>query len=144
MCLRGLSLKWSTCINLFHKAILISNYVLVAKSCLTLCNCMGCRPPGSSVHGISQARILEWVAMSFSRGSSLPRGQTQVSCTAGRIFTGWARREGIYIKINKCNFNNNFYLHNMLLSNSMILLSSKQPESQWHMMINTDLAHTSV
>ena len=43
---------------------------LVAKSCLTLCNPMDCSPPGSSVHGILQARILEWVAIPFSRGSS--------------------------------------------------------------------------
>ena len=41
-------------------------------------------PPGSSVHGIFQARVLEWVAISFSRGSSQPRDQTQVSCIAGR------------------------------------------------------------
>ena len=47
-------------------------------------------PPGSSVHSISQARILEWVAILFSRGSSLPRGQTQVSCIEGRFFTIWA------------------------------------------------------
>ena len=53
--------------------------VLVAQSCLTLCNPMDCRPPGPSVHGISQARILEWVAIHFSRGSSWPRDQTQVS-----------------------------------------------------------------
>jgi len=47
---------------------------------------MGCSPPGSSVHGISQARILEWVAISFSR-SSRPRDQTHVSCLAGGFFT---------------------------------------------------------
>ena len=46
---------------------------LVTKSCLTLCDPMDCSQPGSSVHGISQARILEWVAISFSRGSSQPR-----------------------------------------------------------------------
>ena len=45
----------------------------VAQSCPTLCDPMDCNPPGSSVHGISQARILEWVASSFSRGSSQPR-----------------------------------------------------------------------
>ena len=44
--------------------------------CLTLCNPMDCSPPGSSVYGISQARILKWVAISSSRGSSLPRDQT--------------------------------------------------------------------
>ena len=48
---------------------------------------MDCNPPGSSVHGILQARILEWVAIPFSGGSSWPRDQTQVSCTAGRFFS---------------------------------------------------------
>ena len=52
-----------------------------------------CSPPGSSVHGILQARILEWVAISFSRGSSRPRDRTQVSCIAGRQFNLWASRE---------------------------------------------------
>ena len=48
---------------------------------------MDCSLPSSSVHGILQARILEWVAIPFSRGSSQPSDQTQVSCTAGRFFT---------------------------------------------------------
>ena len=48
---------------------------------------MDCSPPGSSVPGISQARILEWGAISFSRGSSPPRDQTHVSCLAGGVFT---------------------------------------------------------
>ena len=61
--------------------------VLVAHSCLTLCDPMDCSPPGSSVHGILQARRLEWVAMPFSRGSSQPRDQTFVFCIAGRFFT---------------------------------------------------------
>ena len=51
---------------------------------------MDCSPPGSSVHGILQARILKWVAISFSRGSSWPGDRTQVSCTTGRFFTNWA------------------------------------------------------
>ena len=50
---------------------------------------MGYSPPGSSVHGISQARILQWVAISSSRGSSQNRDQTRVSCTAGGFFTTW-------------------------------------------------------
>ena len=50
-----------------------------AESCLTLCNPMGCRPPGSSVPGIFQVRILRWVAISFSRGSSGPRDRIRVS-----------------------------------------------------------------
>ena len=54
---------------------------------------MDCSPPGSSVHGIFQARVPEWVAISFSRGSSQPRDRTQVSRAAGRRFTLWAIRE---------------------------------------------------
>ena len=54
---------------------------------------MDCSPPGSSVHGIFQAGILEWVAISFSRGSSRPRDWTPVSCVVGRFVTIWATRE---------------------------------------------------
>ena len=54
---------------------------------------MDCSPPGSTVHEIFQARILEWVAISFSRGSSQRRVRTQVSYTAGRFFTDWTIRE---------------------------------------------------
>ena len=61
----------------------------VSQLCPTLCDPMDYSPPGSSVHGIFQARILEWVAISFSRESSRPRDWTQVSCTAGRLFTIW-------------------------------------------------------
>ena len=64
----------------------------VAQSCLTLCDPMDCSLPGSTIHGIFQARILEWVAISFSRRSSLPRDWTQVSCIVGRHFTIWATR----------------------------------------------------
>ena len=63
-------------------------YCLVAKSCPTLCDPTDCSPPGSSIHGILQVRILEWVAISSSRGSSRPRDQTRVSCiscTVGRF-----------------------------------------------------------
>src|SRR5574337_84683 len=56
------------------------------QSCLILCDPMDCSPPGSSVHGILQVRILEWVAMPSSRGSSQPRGGTQVSCIAGGFY----------------------------------------------------------
>ena len=60
---------------------------MVTKLCLTLCNPMDGSPPCYSVHGILQARILEWVAIPFSRGSSQPRDRTHVSCLAGRFFT---------------------------------------------------------
>ena len=56
-------------------------------SCLTLCDLMDCSLPGFSVHGIFQTRVPEWVAFSFSRGSSRPRDQTQISCIVGRHFT---------------------------------------------------------
>ena len=65
----------------------------VAQSCPTLCNPVNCSLKGSSVHGILQARILRWVAISFSRGSLWPRDQTRVFCTAGRCFNLWATRE---------------------------------------------------
>ena len=61
--------------------------VLVAKSCPTLHDPTDCSPPGSSAHGILQARILGWVAISFSRGFSRHRDRTHVSCIAGRFFT---------------------------------------------------------
>ena len=59
-----------------------------AQSCLTLCD-----PMHYTVHGILQARILEWVAFPISRGSSQTRDRTQISCIAGRFFTSWAIRE---------------------------------------------------
>ena len=61
--------------------------MLLLPSCLTLWDSMDCSLPGSFVHGILQASILEWVAIPFSRGSSLPRDLTRVSCIAGRFFT---------------------------------------------------------
>ena len=66
--------------------------LLIAQSCLTLCTPMDCSTPGSSVHGIFQARMPEWVSISFSRGSSWPRDQTWVSLIAGRVFAIWVTR----------------------------------------------------
>ena len=62
-------------------------FCLVTKLCLVLCNPVDSSLPGSSVHGISQTRMLQWVAISFSSGSSQSRDQTRVSCVAGRFFT---------------------------------------------------------
>ena len=67
--------------------------VLVAQLCMTLCEPMNCSPSGSSVHGILKTKMLEWVAIPFSSGSSQPRDQTWVSCIAGSFFTIWATRE---------------------------------------------------
>ena len=65
----------------------------VAQSCPTLCDPMDCSLPGSSVHGIFQARVLEWIAFSFSSRSSRPRDGTQVSRVVDSRFTVWATRE---------------------------------------------------
>ena len=65
----------------------------LAQSCPSLCHPMDCGLPGSSIHGVLQASVLEWVAIAFSRGSSWPRDWTQVSHIAGKRFTLWANRE---------------------------------------------------
>ena len=70
----------------------------VSQLYLPLCHPMDCSLPGSSIHGIFQARVLECVAISFSRGSSQPRDQTQVSCIAGRCFTVWVTSENLPVK----------------------------------------------
>ena len=67
--------------------------VLITQSRPMFCDLMNWSPPGSSVHGILQARILEWVAIPFSRGSSWPRDWTCVSCIAGRFFTVWVTKK---------------------------------------------------
>ena len=69
---------------------------LITKSCLTLCNPMDCSTPGSSVYGIFQAKILEWVAITFSGGSSQPRDQTCNSCVSRQILYCWATREALF------------------------------------------------
>ena len=68
-------------------------YTYVSQSCLTVCHPMDFSLPGSSIHGVFQARILEWFAISFSRGFSQSRDWTRISYTAGRLFTVWATRE---------------------------------------------------
>ena len=81
------------CLNLCNW--LICPMLLVAQSYPTLCDAMECSPPGSSDHGILQARILELVAIPFSRRSPYPRDWNQISCIAGRFFTIWATREAL-------------------------------------------------
>ena len=69
--------QWVTPVSVTSKNFVLR---LVTQLHPTLCNPMDCSPPGSSVHRISQARILEWLAISFSRGSSQPKDQTRVPC----------------------------------------------------------------
>ena len=64
---------------------ILGGVCLVTESCLTLCNPMDCGPPGSSVHEITQGRILEWIAISFSMGTIRPRDRTCVSCIGRQI-----------------------------------------------------------
>ena len=66
---------------------------LVAHSCPTLCNPMDCSLPVYSAHGISEARILEWIAISFARGSSWLRDQNHIFCLAGGFFTTWEAQD---------------------------------------------------
>ena len=73
--------------------------VCVSQSHLTLCDPVNSSPPGSSVRGTSQGRILDWVFISFSRRSFRPRDQTQVSCIPGRRFNLWATREALPTKV---------------------------------------------
>ena len=82
--------------------------VLIAESCLILCNLIDYSPPGSSVHGIFQARILEWVVIPFSRGSSWPRDGTWVSCITSRLFCIWATKEAFSIKTKHKSKNQHF------------------------------------
>ena len=83
--------------TIFVNKILLQHYAMLSHTVLSdSCKPMDCSPPGSSVHGIFQARILEWVAISFSRESSWPKDQTHVSCVsciAGRFFTLWQADE---------------------------------------------------
>ena len=67
---------WGVCVYIYTH---IDIYVKFLQLCLTLCDPMGCSPPSSSVHGISQVRTLEWVVISFSRELSQPRDQTHIS-----------------------------------------------------------------
>ena len=116
-----LQVKWSM-YRMFTAVLLVvakawkqPMQVKVAQSCLTLCDPIDCSPPRSSFHGISQARILEWVSISYSRESSRPRDWTWVSCIAGRFFTIWDTREALKQPIMSLNRNVCVYSHNGIL-----------------------------
>ena len=84
---------WNLLNDRQSKKYFIFSHVCMLSRVWLFCNPMNCSPPSFSVHGIFQARILEWVAISFSSGSSQPRDQTQASCIADRFFTSWATSE---------------------------------------------------
>ena len=87
---------FSLCAMNISHCFLLDCQVLVAQLCLTLCDPMDCSPQGFSLHGIFQARILECVSTSFSKGSSWFRDRTLIFSTACSFFTIWATRESFY------------------------------------------------
>ena len=102
------------------------------------CDPMDCSSPGSSVHGILQARILARVAISFFKGSAQPRNRTQVSCIAGRFFTDWATREALYLLYFSKQFFFFFLKHSQFLSlathytdSQMWLVLAVWPRGYW-------------
>ena len=80
-------------VSLFHIRTYAYCHYLIGKSCLTLCDSIGCSLSSSSVHGILQARILEWVPISSCRESSQPKDWTQASYIGRQILNRWATRE---------------------------------------------------
>ena len=84
-----------------HAKFLLNCCCSVVNSVWLLCNPVDCTPPGSSVHGIFQARTLEWVAISFPRGSSWTRYQTHISCISRQILSHWTIREALHLIVNE-------------------------------------------
>ena len=87
------TLQGSSVHGIFQARVVAAAAAKSLQSCLTLCDPTEGSPPGSAFPGILQARTLEWVDISFSRGSSWARDQTRVTRIAGRHFTIWATRE---------------------------------------------------
>ena len=82
-----LKLSYFTLLRCVCMCVCVCVCVCVLVSHVQLCDPMNCSPLGSSIHGILQARILEWITISFSRESFQPRDQTRISCIASRFFT---------------------------------------------------------
>ena len=103
--------------------------VLLIQSCLTICKPVDYSLPGSSVHVILQARILEWTAIPFSRGSSRPTDWTQVSSISGRIFTVcftiWATQEALQVIPLQCKSDHVTSLHKALMALHLILIKTQ-------------------
>ena len=99
----------------------------VARSCPSLCDPMDCSLAGSSVHGIFQAIVLEWIVISFSRGSSWPRGRTHVTCIGRQILYHWASREALILQILLCILDIQFRLF-LLLTLLLNSIPSAHPD----------------
>ena len=136
-------------LNLTRNTCMITLGVcLVAQSCLTLCDPMDCSPPGSSVLGISQVRILEWVAISSSRGSSWPRDQTILSCIGRWILYHWANREAQFSRLSNYKVWRNHYYYCILLSMVvqllLVILGLSQEEIDKHMSFYSTILNQSL
>ena len=133
------TVKWSSQIRLINTFITPHCCCcLVTQSCPTLCDSMDCSPPGSSAHGILQARIiLQWVAISFSRGSSQPRDWTRDSCVsfiASRYFTTDSPGKPInphsnllMVRTLKVYSLSKFHVYNIVLSTIVTMLYIRSP-----------------
>ena len=96
-----LEIKWTEHRQsiVIDKGVSRGSCCLVSKLCLPLCDLMDCSPLGSSVHGISQARILEWVAISFSKSSSWSRDQAHISWIGRQTLYHWATNKALLIRV---------------------------------------------
>ena len=140
MCLVNIPTKKSQhFILLFLVCVCVCVCVLVIQLYLTLHNPMDYSLPGSTVHGIHQARILEWVVIPFSRRSIGSRNWTQVFCTAGGLLTVWATRDSQFMVWNhlKTINSNAWWIYKRVIKNkwskikSVILTCSADNLNQW-------------
>ena len=121
--------------NSIYVCICCMRVWLVTQLCPTLGDPMDCSPPGSSVHGIFQARILEWMAIPFSRGSSWPRGRAHVSRTGRQILYYCTTWEAPYV----CMGTNTFFLSLLHLEG----LKTIKPQSSKHITQTVGSKHQS-
>ena len=128
------TLRYMSCFNILNtKYFKIIEKVKVAQSCPALCKPMDCSLPGSSLHGIFQAIVLEWGAISFSRAASRPRDWTQVSCIVDRCFTIWATRASIHILLLLTSMLSHYLLKNICsLSLFIFLITPAVFCPYWH------------
>ena len=108
MCIESLGFFLLKSTAFLFLALLVPSFCIESESCSVVSD--SCDPMDYTVHGILQARLLEWVAVPFSRGSSQPRDWTQVSNTAGRFFTSWATREAHYLLLKANSYSGLWYV----------------------------------
>ena len=125
-----------------HRTWKVKSESEVARLCPTLCDLMDCSLLVSSVHGILQARILEWVAIPFSRGSFQHRDQTQVSRIAGRLFTIWATRGScIELGLAICLTYDNTRFNAILSNHPTLAFSHRVQKSVVYICVSSAVSH---